>query len=276
MNKANVIALCHKVAQKTGLNFNTVLLYYFLETILRRLSKGEYKDRFIFKGGFLLSNVIGVQTRSTVDLDFLIRNMPMSEESIKEVLEESLKNNDEDDIICELQGIQPIRENDQYGGFRVQILCRLENIRQVVPLDIATGDVITPYPVDYRYVSIFSDESIPIKAYPVETMIAEKLQTIYARGFLNSRSKDYYDLHILYKLQGQNLDADILKEACERTFRYRSTEFDVAKLSTLLTDLKEDESFLIRWKAYAKRNGYVGDISFAEVIDDALKLIKMM
>lgn len=275
MNKANVLALCHKVERKTGLSFNTVLLYYFLESILKRLTDGENKDSFIFKGGFLLSNVIGIQTRTTVDIDFLLHHREMSEESIRQLFKETLEPK-EGDISYTLQRLEPIREEDPYGGYRAHILCKLENIRQMVPLDIAVGDVITPHPVTYDYVSIFDEERIPIKAYSLETMIAEKLQTIYERAFLNSRSKDFYDLYILYHVQQQHLDAKMMREACIRTFSNRKTEFNSKKLYSLLMQIKGDPSFLTRWSAYAKKNRYIGDLSFAEVIEGALKLLDLM
>lgn len=272
MNRAKVIALCHKVAENTGLSFNTVLLYYFLENLLKRLAAGENKGRFIFKGGFLLSNVVGVQTRSTVDIDFLIRNLEMSPESIEQVLTPALEE-ESGDLAYEIQDIVPIREADQYGGYRVRIACRLGNTRQILPLDIATGDPVTPSPVEYIFTSIFSDESIPIEAYPLETIIAEKLQTIYSRGFFNSRSKDYYDLHILYNSQRHHINEAILKEACRRTFRYRNTEFNLEKLRSLLESIKDDQSFLDRWRAYARKNNYVGEITFADVINSAIQLV---
>lgn len=197
------------------------MLYYFLENILRKLVQGKYGETLVFKGGFLLSNVVGIESRSTMDIDILVRNMQISEENVLAMLTESLKENEGDEIQYEIMGISPIKEQDQYGGYRASILCRFENIRQVIPLDIATGDVITPNPIQYSFSSVFGDAEIPIKAYPIETMLAEKLQTIYARGFLNSRNKDYYDLHILYKLKSKAIDMPTLVRACERTFQYR-------------------------------------------------------
>lgn len=229
MNKAGLTALCHKISNETGLTFNSVLLYYFLESILRKLVQGEYGENLVFKGGFLLSNVVGIESRSTMDIDILLRDTQISEENILVMLSDSLKEKEGDEMQYEIMSISPIKEQDQYGGYRASILCRFENIRQVIPLDIATGDIVTPHPIQYSFASVFGDAEIPIKAYPIETMIAEKLQTIYARGFLNSRNKDYYDLHILYKLKSKEIDMLTLVRACERTFQYRKTEFNVEK-----------------------------------------------
>ncbi len=276
MNKAGLTALCHTISKDTGLAFNSVMLYYFLENILRKLVQGKYGETLVFKGGFLLSNVVGIESRSTMDIDILVRNMQISEENVLAMLTESLKENEGDEIQYEIMGISPIKEQDQYGGYRASILCRFENIRQVIPLDIATGDVITPNPIQYSFSSVFGDDEISIKAYPIETMLAEKLQTIYARGFLNSRNKDYYDLHILYKLKSKEIDMPTLVRACEQTFQYRKTEFNLVKIQELLERLMVDDSFQKRWNAYAKKNSYVHGLSFEAVILDAIRLINKM
>lgn len=249
------------------------MIYYFLESILKELSKGKYKENFIFKGGFILSNVVGINARSTTDIDLLYKDSKFSDEKILEILDDSLSKKSDDALTYIIKNIENIKEDNQYGGFRVKILCKLENIEQIVHLDIAIGDIVTPGPIDYNFSSIFGHDKIEINAYPIETMIAEKLQTIYKRNFLNSRSKDYYDLHILYKLKLKEIDFMNLKNACERTFTYRNTEFDIVKIKELLEKLKVDETFLNRWKIYAKKNPYVGETSFEKVIDDSLSIV---
>lgn len=276
MNKAKLTALCHKVSRDAGISFNAVMLYYFLESMLKKLAKSRYNERFIFKGGFLLSSVVGINSRSTVDIDLLLRDMQLSEENIAQMLKESLRPEESDDILYEVQSIVPIKEDDQYGGFRVSILCKMENIKQIVALDIATGDIITPYPIDYRYVSSFGEGEIIIKAYPIETMLAEKIQTIYARGFLNSRSKDYYDLYIINKLKYKDVNAEILMKACRKTFRYRKTEFDIDNIIDLLENLKTNETFLKRWQAYSRKNLYAKDLTFGEVLDNGIEIVEKM
>ena len=146
--------------------------------------------------------------------------MGLTEAQIIDIFTDILSSN-VDDIHCEIHEISSIKEQDEYGGFRVSVLCQLENIRQIVPLDIATGDIVTPGPINYQYSSIFSDKTVMIRAYPVETMIAEKLQTVFSRGFLNSRSKDYYDLHTLYNLVKENINMETVRDACTKTFLHR-------------------------------------------------------
>lgn len=276
MNKQKLISVCHKISDEKNLPFNTVLMYSFMEKILKRLSKSVYSDKFIFKGGFLLSNMMGLDTRSTMDIDFLLDKITLSKENVEMIFNEALKSDEDENIKYTLQKVEPIKENSEYGGFRADILCTLENIRETVQLDIATGDVVTPFPIEYQYKSIFGNEEIQIRAYPLETMIAEKLQIIYSLGFANSRSKDYYDLYILYKLKRTEINKLTLLEACTRTFAYRKTEFSIDKIESLLSDLQNDKTFESRWKAYAKKNPYAKEIQFADVVSGIQELLGWM
>lgn len=156
------------------------------------------------------------------------------------------------------------------------LLARLENLRQHVPLDIATGDVITPRPIDYDYESIFDKTIIPVKAYPIETMIAEKIETIYSRGFLNSRSKDYFDLYLVWKLKNNKIDKETLKEAILNTFSYRNTEYDIEKLKNLITQLNKHSDFIKRWTAYKNKNNFVGTLEPEEILNAIFELLLLL
>ena len=272
MNKAKLTALCHKIAKQTGLTFNSIMTYYFLEVILKKLSKSSYANHYIFKGGFLLSNVIGVESRSTVDIDFLFHKQSLSEENVQQQLDDILTES-KDDIQFLIQSITTIKESDDYGGYRATILCQLENIKQIIHLDIATGDVVTPQPITYDYKAIFDDENFPIIAYTIETILAEKLQTIYSRSFLNSRSKDFYDIYILSKLKKDDIDFVQLKLACERTFSYRDTELNFNNIIQLLKIFKNDPTQHQQWKNYSKKYHYTKDISFLEILDEIIHLV---
>lgn len=272
MNKVKLTALCHKIAKQTGLTFNSIMTYYFLEVILKKLSKSSYANHYIFKGGFLLSNVIGVESRSTVDIDFLFHKQSLSEENVQQQLDDILTES-KDDIQFLIQSITTIKESDDYGGYRATILCQLENIKQIIHLDIATGDVVTPQPITYDYKAIFDDENFPIITYTIETILAEKLQTIYSRSFLNSRSKDFYDIYILSKLKKDDIDFVKLKLACERTFSYRDTELNFNNIIQLLKIFKNDLTQHQQWKNYSKKYHYTKDISFLEILDEIIRLV---
>lgn len=275
MNKAKLTALCHKISKQTGLTFNSVMTYYFLEIILKKLSQSYYADHYIFKGGFLLSNVIGVESRSTVDIDFLFHKQTLSEENVQQQLEEILTES-KDDIQFSIQSISSIKESDNYGGYRATILCQLENIKQIIHLDIATGDIVTPHPVTYAYKAIFNDESFSIIAYTIETILAEKLQTIYSRTFLNSRSKDFYDIYILSKLKKNDIDFRQLNVACQRTFSYRETELDYNEIVQLMESFKTDPIQQQQWQNYSNKYSYTKGISFSEILDEIVNLVSVI
>lgn len=275
MNKAKLTALCHKISKQTGLTFNSVMTYYFLEIILKKLSQSYYADHYIFKGGFLLSNVIGVESRSTVDIDFLFHKQTLSEENVQQQLEEILTES-KDDIQFSIQSISSIKESDNYGGYRATILCQLENIKQIIHLDIATGDIVTPHPVIYAYKAIFNDESFSIIAYTIETILAEKLQTIYSRNFLNSRSKDFYDVYILSKLKKNDIDFRQLNVACQRTFSYRETELDYNEIVQLMESFKTDPIQQQQWQNYSNKYSYTKGISFSEILDEIVNLVSVI
>lgn len=275
MNKAKLTALCHKISKQTGLTFNSVMTYYFLEIILKKLSQSYYADHYIFKGGFLISNVIGVESRSTVDIDFLFHKQTLSEENVQQQLEEILTES-KDDIQFSIQSISSIKESDNYGGYRATILCQLENIKQIIHLDIATGDIVTPHPVTYAYKAIFNDESFSIIAYTIETILAEKLQTIYSRNFLNSRSKDFYDVYILSKLKKNDIDFRQLNVACQRTFSYRETELDYNEIVQLMESFKTDPIQQQQWQNYSNKYSYTKGISFSEILDEIVNLVSVI
>ena len=274
MNKAKLRAICQKLSKETGLSFNAIQTHYFLESILEKIADSDENENFIFKGGFLLANVIGIRQRSTVDIDFLIRRFSLTEENIKQRFEKIFQSGKDMGITYEIQKIEEIRKEDEYGGFRITVLCRLENIRQTIPLDIATGDPITPSEISYEYKSIFNDQFFEICAYNIETMLAEKIQTIYQRGIFNSRSKDFYDIYILYHLKKDEIDFESLKKACQNTFRHRSTDFSLDSILNTLNSLKAERNLEIRWSSYQKRFAYAEEISFDNVIDTAIELVQ--
>ena len=274
MNKDKLRAICQKLSKETGLSFNAVQTHYFLESILGKIAGSEENENFIFKGGFLLANVIGIRQRNTVDIDFLIRRFSLTEENIKQRFEKIFQSGKDIGITYEIQKIEEIRKEDEYGGFRITVLCRLENIRQIIPLDIATGDPITPSEISYEYKSIFDDSIFEICAYNIETILAEKIQTVYQRGVFNSRSKDFYDIYILYHLKKEEIDFERLEKACQNTFKHRSTNFNIDSILEVLNTLKAEKDLKIRWSSYQKRFSYAGEISFDDVIDTMIELVK--
>ncbi len=274
MNKNKLREECQKLSKETGLSFNAIQTHYFLESILEKIAGSDENENFIFKGGFLLANVIGIRQRSTVDIDFLIRRFSLTVENIEQRFKRILQTGKDSGITYEIQKIEEIHKEDEYGGFRIKILCRLENIKQVIPLDIATGDPITPNEISYEYKSIFSDKVFEICAYNIETMLAEKIQTVFQRGVFNSRSKDFYDIYVLYHLKKEEIDFGSLKKACQNTFKHRSTDFNIDSILDVLQNLKDEKDLKTRWISYQKRFSYAEEVSFDDVTNTAIELIE--
>ena len=272
MNKNKLRALCLKVSQKSGLSYNSIQTYYFLERILKQIADSDFSSDFIFKGGFLLSNIIGLEERTTRDIDFSIKNFSLEEEILRKKFEKILKKSD--DISFELIDLKSIKEDDIYGGYRVEIMCKLENIKEKIHIDIATGDPITPKEVNYSYKSIFTGENFNLKAYNIETILAEKMETIYSRGVFNSRSKDFFDVYIIYLLKKEEINFDNLKNAWINTFSYRGNVFNVDELLNTIDLISSNENILLRWNNYIKNQINYFNISFEEVILNIKELIQ--
>lgn len=276
MNKDKLTYLCHKISEDNNISFNDVMPYYFMESVLKKISNSRYHDNFVYKGGYLLSCILGIDSRTTKDIDLLIECFKLESDVIYKLFQEILNPLPSDEIDYQIVGVDSIKENDIYGGFRVSIMCKTYNIKQKVSIDIATGDVITPFPIDYRYKSIFDNNEIKIKTYNLETILAEKVQTIYEKGLINSRKKDFYDLYIIYKLKLDEIDVEVFKEACISTFAYRNTKLDFNEIIVLLKNIKTNNQFNSRWQSYALKNTYTSDLTFDEVIDCAIKLIMII
>lgn len=273
MNKAAVTHKAHKISEQTDIPFNAVLTYFFMESILKKLVHEDIDSNLIFKGGFLLSNLIGVDARTTVDIDMLIKGSELSEVRVSNLATRICLSKSVPEVICEIHDFERIRSEDEYGGFRVKILCRLENNRQIVPLDFATGEPVTPSPSMYNYKCLFYDEVIPIISYNTETIFAEKLETIMRRSLSISRSKDFYDIYILWKLHKETIDPNMLKLAINRTFEYRGTRWNRQSMLLLLDEIIIDSNMNKRWSAWQKRNLFAKNITFENLVSEIIVLV---
>lgn len=273
MDKNSLTHKTHVIADQTGLPFNTILTHFFLEVVLLRIALSEVSKHFIFKGGFLLANILGVKARTTVDIDLLLTGVDMTEMNVKLLVNKAISHPMSPEVLCEIQSIEPIRGEDQYGGYRVRILCRLDNIRQIVPLDLATGDPITPEVMQYEYIPLYPGRPFKLASYNIETTLAEKIETVYRRGFANSRCKDFYDIYVIWMVKGDLVNKEVLKDAFAHTCSHRFTKVDQFEFYELLEVLKNDNQMAKRWQAYVKRNSYAREISFVEIINTLNKII---
>lgn len=267
MNKDKVMALIKKKSAESGVSVNTLLLLYFFERFLDGLADSEYRTDLILKGGFLLSSIMGIETRTTMDMDMSLRNRTMNEDTLAGIFEDIARVSSDEDLIFEITDIEPIKIADQYPGFKVHILGRLQNIRQPFSIDIATGDPITPGAIEYRYKSVFDNsKEISVLSYNLETIVAEKTETLVSRKTDNSRSKDFYDLYIILTLREEDINRSVLIQALSNTFDYRLTPFDFDGIIADLEDIRKDSGFRKRWELYCKKNAYVDDVDFDQLI----------
>ena len=272
INKNSLQAKINNLSSQTGVYQNILLKSFFFDALLKRLAASPYSENFVFKGGFLLSTSLGINLRSTMDIDFLLRRFNLDKENIMKIIKEVSSINIDDGVIFEIRSIDEIRQEDDYGGYNVTLLGKLDNIKETISIDIATGDPITPEAVNYEYKCFFDNEVLKFKAYNFETILAEKLQTILFRGIANSRSKDFYDLFIIHKLRWNSIDTNVFKKAFENTCNYRDTIFTKEDATKIIENISNDSFMETRWIAYRKRNKYVEGIEFKETIN-VLKLV---
>jgi hypothetical protein len=267
INIESIKGKIRSLAEKKNLKSQEVLQIYFFERFLERLSKSKYKNNFVIKGGFLISSLIGIENRTTMDIDTTIKGIALKEEKIKDIVEEIININVEDGIKFEIKDISYIREEDEYENFRISLIANVGKTKNPMKLDLTTGDAITPREIEYTYLCIFSKENIKIMAYPLETIVAEKYETIIRRNITTTRMRDFYDLYTLYKLKKDEIDYEILKEAIKRTSNQRGSQKITQDYEEIIEDIKEDSYLRSLWEVYISENKYIGDLKFDNVVD---------
>ena len=267
INKDSLKARANNLANELGVSQNIIYDRFFYDAFLSRLATSRYKDKFVLKGGLYLSSLLGINNRSTMDLDFYLKSIAMEKDNIVSIVKEISALDLDDNISFTIIGSEDIRQEDIYGGFRVIILGKLDNVRHQFSIDVATGDPIIPSDRDYDYKCLVTGEVLPLKAYSLESVISEKLETVLVKGIANSRSKDFYDLYILRKTQIENVDTDALKQAFEKTCEYRSFRINKEDALSMLEILKENSLVDARWISYCKNAKYVNHLPFEEVIE---------
>ena len=252
-------------SEKNNLKAQEVLQMYFFERFLARLEKSKYRVNFIIKGGFLISSIIGIQNRTTMDIDTTIKGLPVKEEIIKEIILEILNIEVNDEIEFVLGKIENIREISEYENYRLHLTANFEKIKNPLKIDITTGDVIIPSEIEYSYETIFK-EKLNILVYSLETLIAEKYETIIKRNITTTRLRDFYDIYMIFKLKNDKIDVNNLKQAIWETAKNRNSMEEILESKEILEDVKNDEYLNKQWNIYKKENKYVDNIQFSEIL----------
>lgn len=274
-NVMQLKGIIKNMAAKTGINANAILQNYMLERFLERISVSEYKRKFILKGGMLISAMVGLDSRTTMDIDATIKGIDFSKDTLLSIFEQIIKAPVQDDVNFSMKGIQEIGEDDEYGGYRISLEAMYETVVVPLKIDISTGDVITPKEVIYSFDLLFENRKIEILAYNLETVLAEKFETIISRGVFNTRARDFYDVYILTTLQEKNINKDDFKSALTSTAIKRETLTKINDSLSAIKEIQEDKTIQDIWKAYTKKFNYASDIVFGDIITALKKLFEM-
>lgn len=262
-----------KCAKENKLTVQQILQNYMFERFLERLSKSKYNDKFIIKGGLLIASIIGINVRTTMDIDIDINGINFEKNTIEKIIKEILQIDVNDNIEINIQKIEDIREENEYGGFKFKLIAKFSNLKIPFHIDISTGDIITPKEIEYKYKTILENNYINICTYNKETIIAEKLQTILERKNYNSRMKDYYDLYFFINFKWSEINQNILKKAIKATFNKRNSLKDLANISEIIENLENDKNLKLLWKDYKEKHNYAKNVTYNDIIQ-SIKFIR--
>lgn len=272
-NAMQLKAVMKNIAKDKHISAQLVMQNFMMERLLERISVSQYKNIFILKGGFLIAAMVGLDTRATMDIDATIKGWPVSEESLKKMFFDICKIDLQDDVTFEFKKIGEIREGDEYSGYRISLSANYAPMAVPLKLDITTGDKITPREIEYSFKLLLEDREISLLAYNLETIMAEKLETVVSRGDQNTRPRDYYDIYILLKLQYKNINVDLLKRALEATSKKRGSTEVLYNYVNIIDTVKNSDVMINRWKIYQKDFEYASNVSFDDVCDSVIEMM---
>ena len=249
-----------------------MLRIYLMERLLERVSLSRYRDNFVLKGGLLVSSLVGVDMRSTMDIDTTVKSLPLNKSAIQKILEEIMAIGLEDGVLFRITKVQDIMEGHEYEGVRFMIDCTMDKLKQTIKMDISTGDEITPKAITHELPLIIEDRTIELWAYNLETLLAEKLETIMVRAEANTRMRDFYDIRVLLEQDAETIDRDTMKAAFYATCNKRGSIELIGTIDDVINKITDDETMRQLWNNYRKTNYYVGALEWEEVIGSARKL----
>lgn len=272
-NAMQLKAAISKMAKEKHIPAQLVMQNYMLERLLKRIAHSRYQGNFILKGGLLIASMVGLHSRDTMDMDATIRNHPVNENSIKTMFEEIVSIPIDDNITFSFQEVGEIRKNDAYGGYRVSLTANFLPMKVPLKLDITTGDKITPKAVEYKYPMMFNDGTLEIFAYNLETILAEKLETVISRGDQNTRPRDFYDIFILSKLKGDQINWTILRQAVSETAQKRNSGMLMPQYQSILEQIVSSPVMQNHWTIYQRDYEYAREVDFSATCETILQLM---
>ena len=261
------------VAKQNNADARTLMRIYMMERFLERLTQSEYRDNFIIKGGILVTAMIGVAHRSTMDIDTSMKNLNLSAEDALRVVNQVKDIDLDDGVSFEVKDVSNIMDEMEYPGIRVTMNANVGRLITPLKIDISTGDVITPRAIEFNYDLLLEDRSISLWSYNLETILAEKLQTVLARGILNTRMRDFYDIRMLVDTYEDKVNKAVLKDAFAATCKKRGTDNLQEQAEEIVKIIEADEQIQVLWRAYQKKYSYAAEIDYASVISGVRKLM---
>ena len=261
------------VAKQNNADARTLMRIYMMERFLERLAQSEYRDNFIIKGGILVTAMIGVAHRSTMDIDTSMKNLNLSAEDALRVVNQVKDIDLDDGVSFDVKDVSNIMDEMEYPGIRVTMNANVGRLITPLKIDISTGDVITPRAIEFTSDLLLEDRSISLWSYNLETILAEKLQTVLARGILNTRMRDFYDIRMLLDTYEDKVNKAVLKDAFAATCKKRGTDHLQEQAEEIIKIIEADEQLQVLWRAYQKKYSYAAEIDYASVISGVRKLM---
>lgn len=258
--------LIRNLSKEKAADAQILMRNYMMERFLERLSLSEYRDRFILKGGMLVAAMVGLDARSTMDMDATIKGANVSVEDVENLIGTIVAVPIDDGVTFQIKSILEIMDEAEYPGIRVSMATVFDGVVTPLKIDISTGDAITPREVLYRFKLMLEDRSIDILAYNLETVLAEKLETIITRTVTNTRMRDFYDIYILQQLHGKTLDQTVFRDALLATARKRGTERYLTEAGAVIDEVNNSPVMQRLWMAYQKKFSYAAELDWDNVI----------
>jgi len=263
----------NNLAKKDNLVANTVLQNFMMERLLERICVSKYRDNFILKGGFLIASMVGIDIRSTMDMDTTIKGITVNRDEIENILYEILSIDVDDNVTFMIKSIKSIHDISIYEDFRVSLEANFFTMKVNMKIDITTGDVIIPSEVEYHFKLMFEDRDIAIKAYNLNTILAEKIESILARNVANTRGRDFYDIYILMTLREEDINSEELKKAIWKKAEERNSTVYIADYQKYMNDICESKDVLDIWNSYKAKYTYAENIDFESIIEVIKKIL---
>ena len=259
-------ALIRNMSKDKKINAQILLRNYMLERLLERIAVSKYRDEFILKGGMLVAAMVGIDTRSTMDMDATIKGQAVNKNNIENILNEIVALDIGDNVKMSLKGIEEIRDEAEYPGLRASIQTEFDGITNMLKLDMTTGDMIIPKESTYEFKLMFEDRILKVKAYNIETVLAEKIETIITRSTANTRMRDYYDVYIIMTMYKDLINNNLLNDAIIKVFENRDTTHILKDKTTILKEIENSVQMQHRWERYQGKYSYAKEIKWNDVM----------